>query len=100
MVIGWCKKLNNEVVSHQRTQPFIIWCLQEKHHSVPCFGRGQPSWPPSSGLVSRTSLLAMASEDAPPVIDLLEEEEEEWPDAESTESRRSPEVRRQNKWHL
>ena len=36
---------------------------------------------PSSGLVSRTSLLAMASEDVPPVIDLLEEEEEEWPDA-------------------
>ena len=45
LVIGWCKKLNNEVVSHQRTQPFIIWCSQEKHHSVPCFGRGQPGWP-------------------------------------------------------
>ena len=40
MVIGWCKKLNNEEVSHQRTQPFIIW-----YHSVPCFGRGQPGWP-------------------------------------------------------
>ena len=37
--------------------------------------------PPSLGLVSRTLLLAMASKDAPPVIDLLEEEEEEWPDA-------------------
>ena len=37
--------------------------------------------PPSLGLVSRTSLLAMASEDAAPVIDLLKEEEEEWPDA-------------------
>ena len=37
--------------------------------------------PPSLGLVSSISLLTMASEDAPPVIDLLEEEEEEWPDA-------------------
>ena len=36
--------------------------------------------PPSLGLVSSTSLLAMALEDVPPVIDVLEEEEEEWPD--------------------
>ena len=34
--------------------------------------------PRSLGLVSRMLRLAMASEDAPPVIDLLEEEEEEW----------------------
>ena len=69
------------MVSHQRTQPFIIWCFcGKKHHSVPCFG-GDNSVAPSLGLVSRTSLLPMASEDVPPVIDLLEEEEEEWPDA-------------------
>ena len=37
--------------------------------------------PPSLGLVSRTSWLAMASEGVPPVIDSLEEEEEEWPNA-------------------
>ena len=80
MVIGWCKKISQGAASRLSYGPYISCCSHQNQHSVPCFGGDNPV-APSLGLVSRTSLLAMASEGVPPVIDLLEEEEEEWPDA-------------------
>ena len=50
MVIGWCKKLNNEAISHQRTQPFIIWCFMGKTPFCTLFWKRTTCLPPSSGL--------------------------------------------------
>ena len=42
----------------------------------------------------------MVSKDVPPVIELLDEEEEEWPDAGATKSRRGSTICQQDKQHF
>ena len=101
---GWwlagVKKLNNEVVSHQRTQPFIIWCFARKTPFCTLFWKRTTWLAPSSGLVSRTSLLAMGFGRCAPCDWLAWRGRGRVAWHWSTESRRSPEVHRQNKWHL
>ena len=57
--------------------PYISSCSHQKHHSEPCFGVAN-SVAPFLRFVSRTSTKMVAKDD--PVIDLVEEEEEEWPE--------------------
>ena len=81
MVIGQCKKLAR--VRHPGgVRALYKQLFPPKHHSEPCFWSVPTQLPPSLGLhpEQRLRIKEMAAKDVP-VIDLIEEEEEEWPEA-------------------
>ena len=60
---------------------YISCCSHQKHHSEPCFGGANKVAPLLRSVSSTSVKKKMAVKDVSPVIDLLEEEEEVWPEA-------------------